>query len=221
MAPSITLWFLQASRSIRIAWLLEELHQDYNLKFFDRMSNMKAPDEFKSGCGNALGKAPSLQDGDVTVFESGAITEYLCEKYDEENRLMPRDAKERVKVLQWIHASEATFMLHALAITYARWNVPAHCKDNGDLAAMEKGMSANVQNDLEWLESELSASKGGFLCGDKVTAADTMMQFSLEFIMGTNLGTQGKEWPAINKWLEKCRACEGYRKAVEKTGHRL
>lgn len=73
--PPITLWFLQASRSIRIAWLLEELGQDYNVKFFDRTFNMKAPEEFKTGNGNPIGKAPTIQDGDVIVYESGAITE--------------------------------------------------------------------------------------------------------------------------------------------------
>jgi glutathione S-transferase len=74
MSP-ITLWFLQASRSIRIAWLLEELHLDYDVKFFDRMKNMKAPPEFKESCGSPLGKAPTLKDGDLIIYESGAITE--------------------------------------------------------------------------------------------------------------------------------------------------
>jgi len=74
--PSITLYFLQASRSIRTAWLLEELGLDYNLKFWPRENN-KAPQEFKQQCGNPLGKAPTLKDGDLTVYESGAITEYV------------------------------------------------------------------------------------------------------------------------------------------------
>lgn len=74
MAP-ITLYFLQASRSIRTAWLLEELGLDYDLKFWARENN-KAPQEFKQQCGNPLGKAPTLKDGNLTVYESGAITEY-------------------------------------------------------------------------------------------------------------------------------------------------
>jgi glutathione S-transferase len=73
MAP-ITLWFLQASRSIRTAWLLEELNLDYTVKFFDR-ENGKVPQAMKDACGNPLGKAPTLQDGDLTIYESGAITE--------------------------------------------------------------------------------------------------------------------------------------------------
>lgn len=74
--PQITLYFLQASRSIRIAWLLEELSLPYKPIFFPRENN-KAPREFKEKSGNALGKAPALKDGDVVVMESGAITEYV------------------------------------------------------------------------------------------------------------------------------------------------
>lgn len=73
--PPITLYFLQASRSIRSAWLLEELGLDYELKFFDRQPNQKADPNFKEASRNPLGKAPTLWDGDVMVYESGAITE--------------------------------------------------------------------------------------------------------------------------------------------------
>jgi glutathione S-transferase len=76
--PQITLWFLQASRCIRTAWLLEELGLDYELKFSDRV-NQKAPEEFKLASGNPLGKFPTLKDGNLTVYESGAISEYVTE----------------------------------------------------------------------------------------------------------------------------------------------
>lgn len=111
------------------------------------------------------------------------------------NRLIPKDVKQRVKVLQWIHAAEGTFMLHAIAITYARWNIPEDSPDI--LAQAEEGFSVNVQNDLDWLDTELSLSSGPFLCGDKVTAADMMMQFSIDLILVTKLGTQGRAWPGI------------------------
>ena len=71
--PKITLWFLQASRCIRTAWLLEELGLDYEIKFSNRENGL-APPGFKEAAGG-LGKFPTLQDGDVTVFESGNITE--------------------------------------------------------------------------------------------------------------------------------------------------
>jgi glutathione S-transferase len=74
--PDITLYFLQASRSVRIAWLLEELGLEYKSIFFPRENN-KTPVDFISQSGNTLGKAPCLKDGPVTVTESGAITELV------------------------------------------------------------------------------------------------------------------------------------------------
>ena len=74
--PPITLYFLQASRSIRIAWLLEELGLQYDIKTANRLPNMKAPEDFKVSSGNPLGKFPTLKDGEHVLYESGVITEY-------------------------------------------------------------------------------------------------------------------------------------------------
>ncbi|KAF2811774.1 glutathione S-transferase C-terminal-like protein [Mytilinidion resinicola] len=220
--PPITLWFLQASRCIRIAWLLEELHLDYDVKFFDRENGI-APQALKSGSGNPLGKAPTLQDGPLTIYESGAITRYLCEKYDKQARLIPHPAYEvdRIKVQQWIHASEATFILHALAISSARSTIPEPGKSNGALKEMEKKMSGNVQNDVDWLEAELGQSNGKFLLGKEVTAADIMMHISIVFILKRELGTQGRTWPKVEQWLKDCEATDSYKRAVQKTGHKV
>ncbi|KAF2501560.1 thioredoxin-like protein [Lophium mytilinum] len=223
MSP-ITLWFLQASRSIRTAWLLEELNLPYTVKFFDRTPEGKAPQALKESAGNPLGKAPTIQDGDLTIYESGAITEYLCEKYDKENRLIPSNANEaaRIKVQQWIHASEGTFALHGIALLYARMTMPEAVKADGKtLAEMEAKMAGNVQNDIDWLEAELKASTGRFLLGDEVTAADVMMHFTLKFCLKRELGTKGRSWPAVEKWVGDCEATEGYKRAVEKTGHKF
>jgi glutathione S-transferase len=74
MAPKITLYFLQASRSVRPAWLLEELGLDYDVVFAPR-ENGAAPQWLKDEAGG-LGKFPCLRDGDQMFYESGNITEY-------------------------------------------------------------------------------------------------------------------------------------------------
>ena len=76
--PNITLYFLQASRAIRIAWLLEELKLDYKCEFSNR-ENGVAPSAFKEAimkAGNPLGKSPTLVEDDIVISESGAISEY-------------------------------------------------------------------------------------------------------------------------------------------------
>ena len=75
--PDITLWFLQASRAIRIAWLLEELDLPYTLISSQRAPNGLAPAEFQEKIPNPLGKSPTIKDGELVVTESGAIVEYV------------------------------------------------------------------------------------------------------------------------------------------------
>ncbi|GIZ43513.1 hypothetical protein CKM354_000673700 [Cercospora kikuchii] len=213
--PPIKLYFLQASRCIRTAWQLHELGLDYELKFAPRVNNA-APADFKQEAGG-LGKFPTLLDDGNVFYESGNICEYLSDKYDTSHRLLPAPGSpERYRVLQWVHASEATFMLHSLACLYARWN-----QQDGDVSKTIAGLSKNVIKDLDYLQAELDKSGGKFLCGDKLTVADIMMQFSARFILERELGTQGGKWPGIEKWLAECEGTEGYKKAVEKTGHQL
>lgn len=124
-----------------------------------------------------------VRDEEITLRTCILTTcSYLCETYDKEGRLLPHEPKERVKVRQWVHAAEATFTLHAHAILSARWHIPKDAPE-GLLETTQKNMSANVQHDMSWLETELSLSPGKFLCGEHVTAADTMMQVTAEFII--------------------------------------
>jgi glutathione S-transferase len=175
---NITLYFLNASRAIRVAWLLEELNLPYEAICADRAPNGLAPPDFKSEIPYALGKSPTIKDGELVITESGAILEYLCETYDKASKYLPGDAGIRADVRQWLHAAEGTFMTHALAILYARWQMPEEGK--GMLAGMEERLSKNVKNDLGWLESTLKAQrrKGrDWIVGDGITIADIQMQF--------------------------------------------
>lgn len=176
--PDLTLYFLNSSRAIRVAWLLEELELPYKAICADRALNGLAPPEFKSKIPNALGKSPTIEDGSLAVTESGAILEYLCETYDKDHNYLPNNAAIRADVRQWLHAAEGTFMTHALAILYARWHMPG--EGRGMLAEMEERLGKNVRNDLGWLEGALTdqRAKGkDWIVGDSITIADIQMQF--------------------------------------------
>ena len=59
---------------------------------------------------------------------------YLIEKYDRENKMMGgSDESKRNRIRTFIHAAEGTFLIHALAITYARWFSPESVKSSGEL----------------------------------------------------------------------------------------
>lgn len=75
--PDITVYFLNASRAIRIVWLLEELSLPYKLVAYDRAATGFAPEEFKEKVPTHLKKSPTITDGDLVIQESGAIVEYV------------------------------------------------------------------------------------------------------------------------------------------------
>jgi glutathione S-transferase len=83
----ITVHHLENSRSQRVLWLLEELEVPYRVKRYERDKNtMMAPPALKAV--HPLGKSPVITDGDVTVAESGAIIEYVVDRYGK-GRLAP------------------------------------------------------------------------------------------------------------------------------------
>jgi glutathione S-transferase len=73
--PDITFYYLQASRAIRIAWLLEELSLPYTLVSAPRAPSGLAPDDFKSKIGTVIGKSPTIKDHGIVIQESAAIAE--------------------------------------------------------------------------------------------------------------------------------------------------
>ncbi|KAL8817335.1 MAG: hypothetical protein Q9191_008165, partial [Dirinaria sp. TL-2023a] len=167
--PDLTLYFLQSSRSIRIAWLLEELGLPYKLECWDREDTGLAPAEYKERCGTRLGKAPVLRDGDLILQESGAITEYLCENYDPSHQFLPTGPpEERAKVREWIHSAEGIFMTHCLPTVYNR-RIDASLAEK-----LAPGIEKVVAKDLDWLEEEYAARGGKYLVGNDLTAADIM-----------------------------------------------
>ena len=76
----ITVHHLENSRSLRILWLLEELGIPYDIKHYKRDPRTSlAPPELLAI--HPLGKAPVITDDGVTLAESGAIIEYLVDRY--------------------------------------------------------------------------------------------------------------------------------------------
>src|SRR5213075_2654785 len=82
----IALYHSPRTRSVRVLWLLEQLGIPYELRTMAfTPETLKGPEYAKV---NPLGKVPSIQDGTLTMFESGAIVEYLVERYGD-GRLAP------------------------------------------------------------------------------------------------------------------------------------
>lgn len=104
----LTLHFAPNSRAGRILWLLEELALPYELNRMDFH-----PKDLKSDVHRArhpLGRVPVLDDGDISIFESGAIVEYILERH--KNGGLKPDAASTLfpEYLQWFHYCEGMVM---------------------------------------------------------------------------------------------------------------
>lgn len=82
-------------RDLRIRWALEEIGRSYRVELFEGMT--PRPDEYRLW--QPFGQVPAYHDGQVRLFESGAILLHLG---DQDERLMPRDPQGRADTTAWL-----------------------------------------------------------------------------------------------------------------------
>ena len=105
----ITVHHLNNSRSQRVLWLLEELGVRYEVRRYERdAKTMLAPPALLAV--HPLGKSPVITDGASTVAESGAIIEYLIDKYGDGRLIPPAGTPERLRYAYWLHYAEGSAM---------------------------------------------------------------------------------------------------------------
>lgn len=102
------IYYAPNTRAVRIVWLCEELGLDYALEPFTLGDpRMRAPEYLQV---HPLGRVPVLEDGDIRIFESGAIVEYVLARYGD-GRLVPDPATPAfADYLQWLHFAEGMLM---------------------------------------------------------------------------------------------------------------
>ena len=106
---NVKLYYARNSRAVRVAWLLEELGLDYEIARFTLGERaMREPEYLKV---HPAGRVPTLEDGEVTIFESGAIVQYLLARHGNGRLAPPVDAAEFPAYLQWFHYCEGMIMV--------------------------------------------------------------------------------------------------------------
>src|SRR2546428_9711391 len=105
----IVVHHLNNSRSQRLLWLLEELALQYEIKRYQRdPKTMLAPPALLEV--HPLGKSPVISDGGLTLAESGAIAEYLVERYGNGRLAPPRRTPGRARYTYWMHFAHGSAM---------------------------------------------------------------------------------------------------------------
>jgi glutathione S-transferase len=209
---------LEHSRSQRVLWLLEELGVPYEIRRYarDRRTRL-APPELKAV--HPLGKSPVITDGGQTVAESGAIVEYIVERYGN-GRLQPAPGTpEYQRYRYWMHYAEGTLMpLLVMALVFAQierapW--PVRPIARGISAKVHKAyLGPTLRANQDFIEAELA--RRPWFAGDALSAADVQMSYPMEALL-SRAGGEGR-WPKTREYVERIRARPAWQRALEKGG---
>jgi glutathione S-transferase len=163
-----------------------------------------APPELKAI--HPLGKSPVITDGKHTIAESGAIVEYILDTYGK-GRLRPEPkSDDHVKYIEWMHYAEGSAMLPMMMHLYLGYL--------GDGAApLRPRVDSEVANHLNYMSNALKGHD--YLVGSGLTGADVQVTFVLE---AANASGLLKDYPVLQKYLERMHARPAYKRGVEKGG---
>ena len=211
---------LNNSRSQRILWLLEELGLPYEVKRYQRdAKTMLAPPELRAV--HPLGKSPVISDGELTIAESGAIVEYLADKYGAGKFAPAAGTPERLRYSYWMHFAEGSAMPPLLMkLIFDRIEsgpMPFFAKPIARAIA-RKGKSSfvqpNIDRILDYMESELG--RHAWFAGAAFSAADIQMSFPLE--AAVSRGGLDSKRPKLMAFLERIHSRAAYKRAIERGG---
>lgn len=196
---------LNNSRSQRILWLLEEIAAPYKVKYYDRDATTNlAPPELIAV--HPLGKSPVISDGDRVIIESGAITEYLCERHGGAHLVPARGTDDHISHLEWLHFAEGSAMTPILLRIYtARLGEAA--------APLEPRINQQLDAHFAYMESRVGDS--GHFIGDSLSAADIMLSFPAEIAIMQGMAPR---YPKLAAFVNACHARPAWQRAREKGG---
>lgn len=179
----LTLWHAPFSRSTRILWLLEEIGCPYRVETLMSVGTLEA----------ALHpvRPPALRDGTVTMHETGAMAEWLCETRAPQLWRAP-GASGRIGWLDWLHFAET--VLHHVSHRADAAATGRLCKS---LDLLEEWLAGS-----EWLLSEFSG-------------ADCQIGYSV-WIAAQVMPLEGR--PALTAYLTRCRARPAFQTAISDPG---
>ncbi len=216
----IVVHHLNNSRSQRVLWLLEELGLDYEIKRYERdRKTMLAPAALRAV--HPLGKSPVVTDGDLTLAESGAIVEYLVERYGEGCLAPSRQLPDYLRYRYWLHYAEGSLMppllLKLVFDKIETAPMPFFVKPvvravSGK--AKSSFIMPQITTHLAYLEAELGKAK--WFVNDDFSAADVQLSFPIEAAAAR--GGLDASRPRLMDYLKRIHGRPAYKKAVERGG---
>ncbi len=200
----LKLHFAPNSRAGRIVWLLEELGLKYEMnKMAFHPKDLKSEEHRRR---HPLGRVPVLDDGDVSIYESGAIVEYVMARYGDGGLKPAVDSAHFPEYLQWFHYCEGmvmppinTIMVHSVLLPPERRNE----ETLGQAQRLVTRSLAPVETALEGREYLIGA----------FSAADIMLGHAI--FMSNRLGRVTDEMPNLRGYVQRIEARPAFKTAIQ------
>jgi glutathione S-transferase len=202
MMPTITVFECSPdegqglARDMRVRWALEEVGQAYDVRLVS-MTELKEPEHRAR---NPFGSIPTYEDGDLTLFESGAIVLHIAEQ---QKGLLPDEGKARARAITWMFAA-----LNTVEPPIVEWEMAQYFEKDKSWRDEHKAMiEKNVRSRLGDLSEHLSDADwidGHF------SAADILMVLVLRRLDGSGIV---EEYPNLAAYVARGEARPAYRRA--------
>ncbi|WP_225770133.1 glutathione S-transferase family protein [Inquilinus sp. Marseille-Q2685] len=184
------------ARDMRVRWALEEVGQPYDVRLLS-FEAMKEPAHLAL---HPFGQIPTYEDGDLALFESGAIVLHIAERY---GGLLPDDANARARAIAWMFAAldtvEPPIFDRALARILERdepW-YEQRLRFLEDSIRTRLGHLSRRLGDAEWLDGAFSAG-------------DLLMVTVLRRLQGSDLL---EDHPNLSAYVARGEARPAYKRA--------
>ena len=184
-------------RDLRVRWALEEIGEAYAVEKFGAASPRPA------GYANwqPFEQVPAFRDGDLEIFETGAILLYLAEKHD---ALLPKDEQSRWQAIAWLFAG-----LNSVEPSCTRYFAYAVFNADKDWAVgAREAVEPLVRQKLKRVSDPLG--DGQWLSGE-FSIADIMMVTVLNSLKNTSFVA---EYPNLAAYHQRGTARPAYQRAL-------
>ena len=199
----LKLHFAPNCRAGRVLWLLEELGLEYELNKMSFHPKDLKSDEHRAR--HPLGRVPVLEDGDIHIWESGAIIDYILERYKNGGLKPSADDERFPKYLQWFHYCEGMVMPPMNQIVVQTILLPPDRRDETVLNQATNLLSKALMPVNDFLENK------DYLIGD-FSAADCMLGHSC--FMSNRFGTVSDDMENIKRYVSNIESRPAFQKAI-------
>lgn len=194
------------SRSFRVLWLIEELALECDVALYKiGQSQLRAPEYLARSPG---GRVPALEVGEVTLFESGAIVQWLCESYGPELD-RPVGHPERAAFLQALaYAETMASLIEQLNLNHVFLRDPSQASP-----VVIKLNTARLKATIAGLEGMLGDQ--AYLLPSGFSGADTMMGFNL---FAAPFFVDLEPFAAVSAYRERIMTRPAFKRAAAREG---